>query len=117
MSTREPRTCACGTVWQPKATNAIPAHCPTCAEKMKRWRSAVALVLAGPPFAPSERQRIGEGLLVLVGSLLGAQEALAWALEIVERHAGRVEVADPVRVARALDAASKRILRRAGALS
>lgn len=93
-------------------------HSP-CARRMLEWHRAirtVAAMSADSTFRPPSPQPDAEALMRAACAIRHDGDVLADALETVERLAGRVDVARAEERARRLDAASKRIKRRAGVL-
>lgn len=114
-------TCPCGTTFTPAPKGPIPTRCPACEVMVKRVQSALSTIraaMADPGFKWTS-QRDGETLMDFGRQLRVDRSAvdLEDALETLERVAGVVEVEEPRRVARALDRASKRVMRQAGLLA
>ena len=113
-------TCPCGVTFTPAPKGPLPTRCPACEVMVKRVQSALSTIraaMADPRFRWVS-QRDGETLMDFGRQLRVDRSAvdLEDALETLERVAGVVEVEEPRRVARALDRASKRVMRQAGLL-
>lgn len=112
-------TCACGSEIKKPKSGPVAARCPACQKKAAQFQNAMSILrglMADPTFKAPERQRHGEVLMEMGKRLRrdGDVAVLADALDVIDALGGRVDVDEPEKVSRRLNAARERIAYRAG---
>lgn len=112
-------TCPCGAEIKKPRSGPVAERCPACQKKALAFQRAMSVLrglMADPSFRAPERQRHGEALMEYGARLRrdGDVAVLADALDVIDALGGRVDVEEPEKVARRLNAARERIAYRAG---
>lgn len=116
---RPPTLCPCGAPIAPPTDGPTAARCPPCKARLRTFQTALANLrtcMADPNLRPPEAQRYGEELMAFGVRLRkdGSTALLMDAVETIDALAGRVDIEQPEKVARTLNAARERILYRVG---